>query len=111
MMIKLSKRVLAALIFSVIYVGIGTLSVLGLYPSSPYYAGYFSAIGVLVTMPVTISSFGIAYGGSGQEQLILETQFEMFFWCWGVACLIPPRLMSQLFPKKLKDWFYPDIKT
>ena len=49
-----------ALIITLIYVGLGTLSVCSVYPSDPFY-GEWSLPGLLITFPVAVISFGYRY--------------------------------------------------
>ncbi len=84
-------------LYSLIYVGIGTISVLGLYPSSPLYWDW-SYIGVLLTFPVSALSFGIAYGAGTSYTLILLIQLVMFFICWFILY----RVMMKRHNRNLK---------
>lgn len=79
---RLIKR--NSLMFSLIYVGLGTISVLGMYPESPVYWEW-SFLGLLITLPVSALSFGISYMESGNYVLILLIQFGVFILCWLIV--------------------------
>lgn len=69
-------------LISFIYVGIATVSVLGIYPESIFY-WEGSLIGVLVTLPVSVVSFGINYSEKFTPLLlILSVQILMFVLMW-----------------------------
>lgn len=67
-----------SLIISLIYVGIGTLSVLCSYP--PYY-GDWVLVTLLITFPVSIFSFGIMIAGK-YYLLVVIVQIIIFFIFW-----------------------------
>ncbi len=52
-----------AFIITVIYVGLGTLSVCSVYPSDPFY-GEWSLFGLIMTVPVTVISFSYRFAES-----------------------------------------------
>ena len=64
-------------VFSLLYVGLGTFSLLGLYPSSPFYFEW-SILGLLITIPVRFLGFGVAYMESSNYILLLLVQFSVF---------------------------------
>ena len=49
-----------AFYIALLYVGFGTLSVCSVYPADPFY-GEWSLLGLLITFPVSIISFGYRY--------------------------------------------------
>lgn len=97
---KLRKRLLRSLIFLILYAGVGTICVLGLYPSSPLYGVGPSMMGVLLTMPVTIVSFGIAYGqGSGAYQQIFKYLIRNVHYMLGSRLIHVLRFFRAVFCK------------
>ncbi|NBA86177.1 hypothetical protein GVN16_10420 [Emticicia sp. CRIBPO] len=77
------KRALKnAFLISLGYVGLGTVSVLCVYP--PYY-GDWVLIGLLVTFPVSILSFGIMHAEADAYNIVLFVQFIIFLFCWLLA--------------------------
>ncbi|TCC97012.1 hypothetical protein [Pedobacter hiemivivus] len=68
-------------IYSLSYVGLGTLSVLSLSPSSLFY-GDWVIIALLITLLVNLISFGIAYSDGNATGLILIVQSIMFLIFW-----------------------------
>jgi hypothetical membrane protein len=66
---------------SFFYVGIGTISLLGLYPDDFFY-WEFSLVGVFLTLPISFISFGILYSESVGHELILIIQLVMFLLFW-----------------------------
>jgi len=79
---------------SVLYVGLGTVSVLGMYPESPIYWEQ-SFIGFLITFPVSVLSFGIAYMESENYELVLLVQLGMFFLFWFILYRIMLRRQKK----------------
>ena len=67
---------------SVIYVGLGTVAVLCVYP--PYY-GDWVLLALLLTFPVTILSFGVMYGSSDSFLIVLTIQSIMLILTWLVV--------------------------
>ena len=59
------------------YVGFGTLSVCSIYPSD-YFYGDWTLIGLLITFPVTIISFGYRYAESEVLYPVFIIQIIMF---------------------------------
>lgn len=83
MMSDSEKRALKnAFLISLGYVGIGTVSVLCVYP--PYY-GDWVLIGLLLTFPVSILSFGIMYAEADAYNSVLFVQFIILLACWLLA--------------------------
>ncbi len=82
-----NKRLLfKSLIISIIYVGIGTLSLLSLYPQSPINT-VIAWLGLLLTLPVTFIGFGIMYTEPDTLNSILLTQLILFFLFWFLTYL------------------------
>lgn len=82
---KLDKNILLkSFLVGFLYVGLGTLSVLGMYPDSPVYSEW-SMLGVLITMPVSVLGFGIAYMESDNYELIFLVQTGIFLVFWLIV--------------------------
>jgi len=80
MMNDMSKKAYYnSLVISLLYVGVGTISVLCLYP--PYYADWV-LLAALLTIPVNFISFGLMYSDSGNWLLVLPIQLVVFFLTW-----------------------------
>jgi hypothetical protein len=85
-----------ALIISIIYVGIGTLSVCSISGSDLFY-GEWSLYTLILTFPVTIISFGYRYAEPDYLIPVLIIQFIMF--------LITFLILSAFIKKKPIDDF------
>lgn len=83
---------LRSFIFSFLYVGLGVVSLLGMYPSSPIYWEW-SYIGFAITLPVSVFSFGILYTEGNNYDSILLIQSVVFLVFWLLLYLI---LLSRL---------------
>jgi hypothetical protein len=70
-----------AFYISFFYVGLGTLSILSLDPSFFLY-GPWAFWGYVITLPVSIFSFGVAYSGNGASTTILIIQSIVFLIFW-----------------------------
>jgi len=70
-----------SLLLSALYVGIGTIAVLCLYP--PYYSDWVLFI-LLFTFPVSILGFGIMYAGQEYYLLVIGIQLIVFFIAWRI---------------------------
>lgn len=68
-------------IISFLYVGLGTLSVLSAYPSSPLY-GSWVLLTMILTLPVNAFSFGIVFSDSDAFGSVLIVQAIVFLICW-----------------------------
>jgi hypothetical protein len=68
-------------IISLIYVGIGTFSIIGMYPQSPFYWD-LSYLGFLLTFPVSVFGFGVIYSEPDSYGLVLIVQLCVFFVFW-----------------------------
>ena len=77
---KISKYIFKrklALLISIIYVGLGTLSVCSIYPFDPLY-GDWSFTCLILTFPVSIISFGFRYGEANLLYPVIIIQFVVF---------------------------------
>ena len=66
------KAIKYSLVVSIIYVGVGTLSLFALY-SSFSLTGNLALLGVLITMPVTFIGFAIIYTVTNYLPLLILT--------------------------------------
>ncbi|GEM_PF-1580875 len=87
------------LIFSTIYVGIGTLAVCSVYPKDLFY-GDWSLFILIFTMPVTIFSFGYRYAESDYLLPVFIIQFVMFIITFLFLCLVSSSSKSLFKIKK-----------
>ncbi len=79
--------IIKSFVISFLYVGIGTLSLISLYPQSGFYTP-ISWGGLLLTFPVTIYSFGIMYTESNSLDKILNTQLVVFLCFWSIIYVL-----------------------
>lgn len=82
-----NKIFLKSLLIALVYVGIGTLSLVSMYPKSPIYTP-IAWIGFLITFPVTISSFGIMYTEPNSLEKIVVVQLLTFIIVWAILYII-----------------------
>jgi hypothetical protein len=75
------------LIFSILYVGFGTFSVLSIYPKDMFY-GQWANIGLMITFPVTVISFGIRFAESGLLVYVYITQFIMLLLTYFITSFL-----------------------
>lgn len=75
------KLAAKAFVSSLIYVGLGTLAVLCVYP--PFYGDWVLLL-LLVTFPVSILGLGVFYAGK-YVVLVLFVQLIMFLMCWWLS--------------------------
>jgi hypothetical protein len=74
-----------SLVFSICYVGFATIALFSVYPGS-FLCGDWVVIGLFVTFPVSIISFGFLYAGGENVQLIvLGIQIIMFLLTWCLS--------------------------
>jgi len=73
-----NRAIKNALSISFFYVGLGTVSVLSVYPDSLLY-GDWIYIGLLLTLPVSVISFGVMYADPDGYLLVLIVQVVTFF--------------------------------
>jgi len=76
-----SKILINSLFISFIYVGLGTVSVLSAYPSSPLYGGWVLPV-MLLTLPVNVFSFGIMFSDYTAFGSVLIVQSIVFLIFW-----------------------------
>lgn len=72
---------------SLAYVGLGTITVLSIYPSSPIY-GDWVVISLLITLPVTFISVGIMYSDATAHESVLVVQLIVFLVFWLILYTI-----------------------
>jgi len=74
------KLLIKSVVISLLYVGFGTYSLLGMSPQSPFFWEW-SALGLLITMPVSFIGFGLMYGEWNPSLLMLvQTGVFLLFW-------------------------------
>jgi hypothetical protein len=75
------KLLIKSFIISLGYVGLGTLSVLSIYPSSPLYGSWVLPT-QLLTLPVSIWSFGIVFEDADAfvSVLVVQSIVLLLFW-------------------------------
>ncbi|MFD0998577.1 hypothetical protein ACFQ21_04635 [Ohtaekwangia kribbensis] len=73
-----------SLLASFLYVGLGTISVMSIYPGSLFHGGW-AFVGVLLTLPVSFVGFGIMYADSDGYWYTLLAQVCVFFVAWFVT--------------------------
>lgn len=96
----LRKRIFyQTLICSLLYVGLGTLSLLSASPSSLFY-GEWVLPAMVFTLPVNVFSFGIAYSDADAIFLILFIQLVIFLIFWLILYYVV-RSMHIKRPRKI----------
>ncbi len=73
-----------SLIIAFLYVGVGTVAAMSVYPDSPLYGDWIYA-GLLLTLPVSIIGFAIMFAGPDGYPLVLIVQTLTFFLFWVIA--------------------------
>jgi hypothetical protein len=73
----LDHKTTSALVFSILYVGVGTLAVCSMYPDDPFFWGTWSVWGLLITMPVTCASFAYRFTESHHYSPVFRIQAVM----------------------------------
>jgi len=68
---------------SLIYVSIGTIAVLSMYPGS-FLSGDWMVFVLLATLPVNFISVGVMYADSTAVGTVLIIQIAFFFLCWFI---------------------------
>lgn len=66
-----------AYLIAFLYVGLGTLSVLSMYPDNLFYREWVVWV-LLITVPVNFISWGILYADPTQQLLVIFIQFLIF---------------------------------
>lgn len=77
---NIAKR---AFIISFLYVFIGTISVLSVYPEAPLY-GDWVIVTLVLTLPVTFISLGVMYADASAFGLVVLIQLVVFCVLWYV---------------------------
>ncbi len=75
---------------SLAYVGLGTISVLSIYPSSPLY-GAWVVFALLITLPVNFISVGIMYTNPTASGIVVIIQVIYFLLFWLILYSILKR--------------------
>lgn len=80
------KKKKEALLLALFYVGVGTVSVFGVFPKAPFYNDY-SVLGLLITFPVSILSFVYRFSESNSLIPVLIIQSIMLYITYRIALL------------------------
>jgi len=83
-----------AFLISFTYVGIATITVLSVYPSSPLY-GTWVLPTLLITFPANFISFGIMYSSSLAILPVLITQSIYLLVFWGIIFVVLRRRVNR----------------
>jgi|SRR5882672_9056400 len=78
-----NKAMRNSLAIAFFYVGFGTVSVLSVYPDS-FLFGDWVYVGLLITLPVSIISFGIMYAEPNGYLMVLLVQLLIFLTFWFI---------------------------
>lgn len=70
-----------ALIIAFLYVGLGTITALSVYPGSPLY-GDWIYIGLLLTLPVSVIGFAVMFAEPNGYVLVLIVEIITFLIFW-----------------------------
>lgn len=76
-----------SLIFSVCYVGFATIALFSMFPDSILH-GDWALMSMILTMPVSVISFGVIFGGGDQPYaslLVFLIQSVMFLLTWYIS--------------------------
>lgn len=92
-----SNAVKNSLIIGLLYVGIGTITAMSVYPDSPLY-GDWVYIGLLLTLPVSIIGFAVMYAEPDGYLLVLIIQIITFLIFWFIVY----RYLLKRYKKQLK---------
>jgi hypothetical protein len=79
-----------SLLIALVYVGLGTISVLSIYPSSPLYGSWVIFV-LFLTLPVNFISVAVMYSDSSAFESILIIQLFYFFVFWFILYYIMKR--------------------
>lgn len=82
-------------IVSLLYVGLGTISLLGVYPSDPFYSDW-SIVGLLITIPVSFIGFGVIYMEANSYTLLLFVQSLVFLLLFFIVYTFLTRNQKKL---------------
>jgi hypothetical protein len=87
----MSKPLYRSFLYAFLYVLLGTIAVLSLYPSTPLH-GDWAYWALFLTFPVTVISFTVMYAESDATTIVLIVQVVMFLITW--------RIFYSTFPKR-----------
>ncbi len=87
----------SSLAIGLIYVGLGTITAMSVYPGSPLY-GDWIYLGLLLTLPVSVTGFAVMYAKPDVYLLVLVVQTIMFFIFW----LVLYRYLLKRYAKQLR---------
>jgi hypothetical protein len=93
------EAIVKSFVFSLLYVGLGTLSLFSLYPTF-FLSGDWAWIGFLLTIPVSAIGFGVIFMEPENEALVLLIQLIHLIILWLFAYLFLRRRRSAR--RKLK---------
>jgi hypothetical protein len=77
----MSKPLYRSFLYAFLYVLLGTIALLSLYPSTPLH-GDWAYWALFFTFPVTVISFAVMYADSDATALVLIVQVIMFLITW-----------------------------
>jgi hypothetical protein len=92
-----STAVKNSLTIAFLYVGLGTVTVMSVYPASPLY-GDWVYVGLLLTLPVSIISFAVMFAEPNGYFLVLIVQSVTFLFFW----LILYRYLLKRYKRRLR---------
>jgi cell shape-determining protein MreD len=81
------KALRMSLIITILYAGLGTMVVFGLYPDY-YFSNFFGEyifLFFLITLPVSLIGFGIAYAEPHNTTLLVIVQSIIVLLFWGAV--------------------------
>lgn len=87
------KQIKISFFIAIVYVGIGTLSVLSSYPDAPLY-GNWVIIADIITLPVNFVSIAIVFASPKAYTAVIIVQIAYFLLAWFV--------LFRLFVRKSK---------
>ena len=99
------QHIKRSLIISLVYVGLGTISVLSMYPDSPLF-GSWVIFALFITLPVNFISIGVMYADPKAIVLVLIIQLAYFLLFWFIVysiikrrykrrAIIDPQLLNE----------------
>ena len=91
----MSKSLYRSFLYSFLYVLLGTIAVLSLYPSSPVH-GDWAYWALFFTFPVTVISFAVMYAEPNATTLVLIVQAVMFLLTWLILYSTLPKHRAKL---------------
>jgi hypothetical protein len=87
-----------SLTISVLYVGLGTLAVLSVYPASPLSGGWV-IFALLLTLPVSVVGFGLMYADKDGYLLAFLAQVVTFLIFWVIVY----RILLKKYRKQARE--------